>query len=123
MHATLLRQEPAPPTIQLGWSCCKAYYYYYYHYYLFTFSKVVTAAGGVAFLDGDALWWFYSENGRPVRGRWSGRCLGCGVFRTADGRVRCPAGSFFSEGSCRQVTHHHHCIINRRPHGAEARVF
>jgi hypothetical protein len=31
------------------------------------------------------------------------RCLGCGVFRTADGRVRCPAGAFLSGSRCRQV--------------------
>jgi hypothetical protein len=32
---------------------------------------VITPAGGVAFLDGDDLWWFYSDGGQRVRGRWS----------------------------------------------------
>lgn len=32
---------------------------------------VITPAGGVAFLDGNDLWWFYSDGGQRVRGRWS----------------------------------------------------
>ncbi|KAK9821331.1 hypothetical protein WJX81_006256 [Elliptochloris bilobata] len=66
---------------------------------------VVTQDGGYAFLDGDLLWWFYvdSSSRQTVRGYWSSGCMGCGVFRTQDGRVRCPAGSFLSAGSCRKV--------------------
>ncbi|KAK9830585.1 hypothetical protein WJX81_001523 [Elliptochloris bilobata] len=66
---------------------------------------VVTPAGGVAFLDGQLLWWFYTDTTtrQPVRGFWTRGCLGCGFFRTQDGRVRCPAGAFLSGNSCRQV--------------------
>ena len=67
--------------------------------------QVVTPAGGVAFLVGSDLWWFYSDDdGKTVRGRWNG-CFGCSFFRTDDGRVRCPAGAFLNGDSCRQVTH------------------
>lgn len=67
--------------------------------------QVVTPAGGIAFLVGSDLWWFYSDDdGKTVRGFWNG-CFGCGFFRTDDGRVRCPAGAFLNGDSCRQVTY------------------